>query len=48
MNEILVHSLANRIIAGLMTMEQVPPIYREAVQERLDIKSEDSPEPEEP
>ncbi|SFB90977.1 hypothetical protein SAMN04488102_101371 [Alkalibacterium subtropicum] len=36
MNEILINSLAVRIKAGLMTLEQVPPVYRDAVEARLE------------
>ena len=35
MNNILINSLAVRIKAGLMTLEQVPPVYRDAVSARL-------------
>ncbi|WP_423189417.1 hypothetical protein ACO1PF_00450 [Alkalibacterium sp. f15] len=49
MNEILINSIAQRISLGMMTMEQVPPVYREAVQERLDVTEvvSDLNEPEE-
>ena len=32
MNQILITALANRVKAGLMTIEQVPEIYREYVE----------------
>lgn len=36
MNVILINSLAVRIKAKMMTIEQVPPVFREAVAKRLE------------
>ncbi len=36
MNDILIHALAERIKAGMMTIEQVPTVYREEVQKLID------------
>lgn len=41
MSDILIRSLVNRIKAGMMTIDQVPPVYREAVEAELAPEEDD-------
>lgn len=43
MNDILINAFVARIKAGMMTLEQVPIPYQEAVEQRLEGEGSEQP-----